>query len=165
MGFFVAVDCVVAKVGGAAVGNASGVGDTIDSNSRRKLTAAHNETLNSRRVTSNNNGRGWNDVHRHCDVGYSSAVLHNIAHILMNSDVNNQDARVNDSPFVSCVVDALDIHRMAHYNGVEGLESSNEWESDLIQLNVEQISHNICLDHKRELANNFHNCFAASVLI
>lgn len=166
MGFFAVVDYVVAVEGvfAAVESNASGVGGRIDSNNRRKLTAAHNETLNSHRETLNNNAEELNDVHRHCDVCYLREVLRNTARILMSSVVNNQGARVNDFPFVF-FAGALDIRRKARYSGVEGLESSTERGNDLIQLNVELIGHNICLDRKREQANNFHNYFAALMLI
>lgn len=116
MGFSVAVDCAVAKAA-AVVGDANGVGDTIDNSSQRKLTAAHNETLNSRRETLNNSDGELNDARRHCDVGYLRAALHNSDRTLMNFDGSSlAAARASDFHAVASAVDASDIHRKVRCN-------------------------------------------------
>lgn len=166
MGFFAVSDCVVGEAVAVVAGSASAeAGDTIDSNNRRKLTAARNATLNNRPVTLNNSDGESIDVRRHCDVGGSPAALRNSVRSRTSFDASNRAAvRATGSP--ACASDdVLDIRRKVRRNNAEDSASSSGSASGSIQSMDAMIGRNICLDRRRARARRSRNCFDASALV
>jgi hypothetical protein len=157
-GFFVAVDCAVAKVEAVAAAVCSSMDDTIDS-SRHKLTAVHNETSNSRRGTLSNNVGELNDVHRHCAVDCLTVVLRSSVQTPMNFVANNRDVR-EIGFLVAFYGRVSDIRRTAQCSNVVDLANNIESETDLIRLNAALKAHK----HSQTQAKHSHSYFATSKL-
>lgn len=167
MGFFVAaaaMRCAVAKVAAVAAVAADIISyvDASDSSNRRKPTAAHSETSESRRATrSSSNVAVSSDVRRRscvddCRASRRDRNVHVQApktidvrtEVVLVSD--SRDEACHDAAAVRCAL-TVDIRETAARRRAGGVEWANSSESviDLIRLMAAARDCRIAMDHRR----------------